>query len=404
MPIPLNAFSKRKAVSTDALQYLLHDPALVQTNGLFRTIDSQVVEAYPVALRLRHHHNEDLCLDIHAPHLLSGDELAVLQGLLRLAMIDGETISVPDEDAPGALPEVQGRLVAALRVVVPLAALPEGQRAQLPNRPLVGELTEPVAKPAPMGKEDEVQYLAFPVGDLVKAIGWPVNGHYRTIALRALRRLAAVTLVVTSKKRKNYCQIFRLLSTLTTAADSRKMSRVHIGLNPRLTEVLVGQDKAHTRLYFDEFMKLGADQVARILHQRLSAYVKDGTQREVLLSTLREYAFPNDAAAQTLAAVRKAKEPAFARRKPAEIEDDQNHQIEKALRHIEEKAGWAISLSVSKDALRHGEPKILVQRPKRGMTVDELAAIRHRAALRQARRRALQGEPSADAAATPQAD
>lgn len=391
MPISLKDLPSRKLAPAPVIDFLLHDPALTLMDGLFRAIEPELVEAHSVALRLRYHHNPDFCVDVEAPRLLSGNELAVLQGLLRLSMVEGETIAVPAEDGQ-ALPDEQQDLVAELNATSTLKKLEEDQPAQLPARQVIGEFAKPSDTPDKLAPADEVQYLAFPVGKLLEAIGWPVNGQHRDIALKALRNLAGVTLVVTSRKRKSFCQAFRLLSALTTNAGSKKYARVHVGLNPRLTEVLVGKDPAHTRLYNDEFEKLGTHQVARILHQRLSAFVGGGEQRAVLLSTLREYAFPNDVPARTLAAARDKSDPAYALLTPEDIEDQQNRQIVSALTKIESRTGWYFKMSRSTDPTRPGEPLVIIQRPKRRITQEELAEIR----LRQARRRSLKGAPLVD--------
>jgi hypothetical protein len=104
-------------------------------------------------------------------------------------------------------------------------------------------------------------------------------------------RLANVTLRVTSKER-----IFA--TTLLSYSINVETNLVSIALNPLVTESIFGQ-RSYTRIDLSEVRSLKTDP-ARILHERLCAWVWPGETKKVHIDKLTAYIWPDKATESTM--------------------------------------------------------------------------------------------------------
>lgn len=106
-------------------------------------------------------------------------------------------------------------------------------------------------------------------------------------AIRAsIKRMWGVSISVIDSK--GMCHGYKMLSRYT--ADN-ECKRVHVALNPRLTEAILGERAggtgSHTRIMMSEVRNLGpGSDVARILHQYLCAIVGPGEEKRLQASNL----------------------------------------------------------------------------------------------------------------------
>lgn len=98
----------------------------------------------------------------------------------------------------------------------------------------------------------------------------------------SLLRLSNVTILVTQGTRQ---ASFHLMSH----AFDEETGRLWIALNPRLAEAILGH-RPHTRIDLAEVRALKSDP-ARLIHQRLCAFIDPGATRRVEIDTLCGYAW-----------------------------------------------------------------------------------------------------------------
>jgi len=325
-----------EASNTDVAR---HDPALCLMPGLFRVASDEDQNAR-VSLMLKQTHG-DYTVELHNSCVLSGHDLAVLQAIVALAARS----STPDQLDPTDLcGEVARALVDTLAATLPGAALTEAPT-----------LT------------DNVLHVDFSGANMLELIGWPEGGKYRQLLKDCLMRLATCVVVVYRDGQRHRAKVSHLLSHVVQDGSSKKWSRTHVALYPRLTEIIIGslipgQRDSHTVIAQAEARLLGMNQGARILHQRLSGFVTQGQRRTLKVSTLLSYLFPNDESGRTLAA-RAAGVRGVSVTNPAEIARVKREHLkvlDSALETLQQ-AGWGVGLSaqMSMTEVRYLEPGLL---------------------------------------------
>jgi len=306
------------AIDPDDVLFAMHDPALCGMPGLFRYVDHKQREATRVGLRLKYEHGKTadrLTFEVFCPVQLGGIELAVLQALVAMSAVGGNTIT-PNTGAAGT---TEQELVAGL------VAAPDK------THPKELQITE------------QVRHVDFAGSHLLCAIGLPKCGGNRKLVAQAIKYLATVVLLVYPSENKKQMQRFHLLSSVSTDGQSDKWARTHVALNPRLTAIIAGDITKHTRISLEETRKLGTDQVARILHQRICMWTDDGVKRPVTYRTLLEYVYPDDQESRDADALRRANDPAFARLSPQRVKRERLATIQAALNKLEDKLpGWSV--------------------------------------------------------------
>ena len=100
----------------------------------------------------------------------------------------------------------------------------------------------------------------------------------------SLLRLSNVTVLVTTGPRQ---AAFHLMSH----AFDESNGRLWIALNPRIAEAILGR-RPHTRLDMAEIRALKSDP-ARLIHQRLCAFIDPGATRRVEIDSLCGYVWPH---------------------------------------------------------------------------------------------------------------
>lgn len=316
-PLPSTAGPAR--ISNDLVPYARHDPILCSMPGLFRSVDDKFRAENAVSLRLKTVHGK-LTVELHNSCVLNGLDLAVLQALVALAAA-GNTLDASDQEE---LDETERVLVDALDA--PGAEVPEViQAAGTPAAPVTGD----------------VQHIEFSNTALLELIGWPVCGENRALVQDCLKRLATCVLIVYPTATPKDWQRFHLLSSINTRIQSDKWSRTHVALNPRLSQIVLGTEARHTRIALDETRKLGKDQAARILHQRLCSWINEGAVRPVSFSTLVEYLYPDDLAGRTLDKLN----PKVAKQPAEKTKIQRLQEVQKAMNVLASLQGWDVYLA-----------------------------------------------------------
>lgn len=90
-------------------------------------------------------------------------------------------------------------------------------------------------------------------------------------------------------------QGFRILSEY---ASNEKEGKIFVALNPRLAEAIMGEHP-HVRINMNEVRALQTDP-ARLIHQRLCAWINPGKSGRIELDTLCGYVWPDEANTETM--------------------------------------------------------------------------------------------------------
>lgn len=245
------------------LTHARHDPAHCLAPGLFRSLRRGDRKKFK--LDVTYQHGTDR-IEFSGPEPLGDDDLRVLQGLVAMAAVSG--------------PNGRGILLH------PEPRTESGQQLRL----LLETKFEAIAQDAMVVKGSYCQ--------LAKEIGYadPDGGS----ALKAIRdcieRLWKVSVIVQRGSRR---MGFRILSEY--ASDDPE-GRLFVGLNPRLTEAIIGNAQ-HLRIDLAEVRGLTTGP-ARLMHQRLH-WINAGTTQAVTLDTLCSYIWPDEASPATMRQRRK---------------------------------------------------------------------------------------------------
>jgi len=240
------------------LTHARHDPATCLVPGLFRSLMRG--ERKKEKLDITYTHGKS-SVRFWGPEPLGADDLRVLQGLVAMAAVSG------------------------------------------PNRRGITLRPEPITQ---AGKElrealemrwDAVERDALVVqgsfSRLTKEIGYAEDGGKQIGAIRkCIERLWAVSVIVERLGRR---QGFRILSDY---GSDEKSGQLHVALNPRFLDSVLGVGKRYTHIEMAEVRALRTDP-ARLIHQRLCGWIDPGKSGRVEIATLCGYVWPDAASDAT---------------------------------------------------------------------------------------------------------
>lgn len=336
---------KPATLDADDVQFARHDPRLCAMPGLFRFVDATERAATRTALRITHtyapcdRYPEGLTMEAHNSSLLNGIDLAVLQALIGLAALSGDTLDAADAKT-GNEAEVVAEADEANQAGPTL--LPHEQQLLdgLIAPPTQPDSAQSWADPVTTSLAGDVRRIDFSGSQLLSIIGLPACGENRKLIADAVMRLATVTLIVYPTDNRRAMERHHLLASVKTNAQSTKWARTHVALNPRLTAIVTGATRHHARIELTETRNFGNDQIARILHQRICGWLNDGWIKPVTFQTLLEYVWPADPETAQVDALRRLKDKKFEKMRPAQIQHDRLTQIIVALNKIGTLPGW----------------------------------------------------------------
>jgi hypothetical protein len=145
---------------------------------------------------------------------------------------------------------------------------------------------------------------------LMHEIGMSVSGRSQKLVRKALERLYTVTVFLEKGDQRVGCRLLALY-----ASDDEEL---YVSLNPVLTRAVLGG--RHVRIDMREVRALKSDP-ARLIHQRLCAWINPGKSRRVSLQRLASYVWPTKAREAT--------------------ERKRRERVRKALQELQ-KIGWTV--------------------------------------------------------------
>lgn len=258
------------AMSYD-LTHARHDPAHCLAPGLFRSLKRG--DRKRLKLDVTYTHGEDR-IEFSGPEPLGTDDMRVLQGLVAMAAISGES-------GRGILlkPETNNMVGQQLRLLLDLQW---------------------------DAKEEDSMVAKGSFRQLAHELGYATDsgGVFRVIR-DSIERLWKVSVIVQRGGRR---QGFRILSEYASDEDTGKL---FVALNPRLAEAIIGS-RSHTRIIMSEVRALQTDP-ARLVHQRLCGWIDPGKSgREIKIDTLCSYVWPDAANDEAMKKRRQAVRKALA--------------------------------------------------------------------------------------------
>lgn len=188
--------------------------------------------------------------------------------------------------------------------------------------PADDEIRRATVKPMSLVVNDSLRRLA-------REIGAGEDGRSIGRIRKCVERLFGVTIFVQSGGKRIGS---RLLSVYASDEDT---GGLRVAFNPRLAAAVIGG--AHARIDMTEVRALESDP-ARIIHQRLSAFIDPGRSRELLAETLSAYVWPDPADTPRTARSRLTK-------------------VRKATEELKELPGWTVE-KIRSDKWRFTRPRI----------------------------------------------
>ncbi|MDR2749685.1 MAG: replication protein C [Clostridiales bacterium] len=239
----------RIVTGTYILTHAHHDPVHCCAHGLFRSLGPGDRKGLKIDITYLY---GDSRIEFKLPEPLGAIDLRVLQGLVALAGKEGKSFSLLDEPETNVGAELKSRLVIEPGMIY--------------------------------GKTLDVK---FSYRALAKEIGYARHGSENTKPLqRSVERffMSAVFVQAPNGRRDG----FHLLSRYTSAEGD-----AYIALNPLLALAVAGMGR-HVHIDMDEVRALKSDP-ARLIHQRLCAWIDPGKSGSIGMTKLCEYAWPEDA-------------------------------------------------------------------------------------------------------------
>lgn len=237
---------------TFSLTHARHDPVHCLAPGLFRSLKRG--DRKKLKLDVTYTFGKDR-IEFTGPEPLGVDDLRVLQGLVAMAAVSGPS-------GRGILLHPEPRTEA-------------GQQL----RSLLETKFDAISKDALVVKGSYRQ--------LAREIGYANIEDARSIR-ESIERLWKVSVIVQRDGRR---MGFRILSEY---ASDNADGRLFVGLNPRLTDAIIGTSQ-HLRIELAEVRALTSDP-ARLMHQRLH-WINAGATQSVMLDTLCGYVWPTESSA-----------------------------------------------------------------------------------------------------------
>lgn len=233
------------------LTHARHDRSHCLAPGLFRSLKRGERKKEKLDVSYRHGEEQIRFIGFEP---LGGDDLRLLQGVVALAGPAGVTLSsAPTAEAPKKLRRL----------------LETKQKAEEMNALMV----------------------SANVGRLLVETGMSDGGENVRILKASLVRLSNVTVIASCG---DQAASFRLLSFAFDGGNGQ----LHVGLNPRLADAVVG-NRPYARIEMGEVRCLKSD-AARLIHQRLCGFVDPGKPQRVGLSLLSSYVWPESGTAATM--------------------------------------------------------------------------------------------------------
>jgi len=251
---------KREATATNYnLTHARHDPAHCLAPGLFRSLKRG--DRKKLKLDITYHYGETEKIRFMGFEPLGADDLRVLQGLVAMAAISGDS----------------GRGIVLRQETESTA----GKQLRL----FLDLKWDAIEKDTMVAKGSFRQ--------LARELGYAEDGGSQFKTIRdCIERLWAVSVIVEKDGKR---QGFRILSDY--ASDERE-GKLFVALNPRLAEAIMGE-RPHSRINMAEVRRLKTDP-ARFIHQRLCGWIDLSKFGRVELDTLCGYVWPNEASTETM--------------------------------------------------------------------------------------------------------
>jgi len=232
-----------ESTKTSKATFAKHDPVICAAPGLFRSLKKGEREKAKLDVTYTFGDGEQARFVGFEP--LGADDMLFLQGLVALGGTGGVLLH-------------------------PEPASSKGQQLRL------------FLKPEFDAAEKNGLVVRENINTLLKTIGL-TGGKKNYENLKAsLTRLAAITIIRTSGSKHGS---FHLLSFMLDEFDGRLL----VALNPEITEAIIG--KRYTRIEIAESSKLNS--CARLIHQRLCAWINQGESKAIYIDTLCDYVWPD---------------------------------------------------------------------------------------------------------------
>lgn len=232
------------------LTHIKHEPVHCLTPGLFRSLSKG--ERKTAKLDITYEYGKGKKIEFKGFEPLGADDLRILQGLIALSGPEGLLL--------GPEPQTQ-----------------EGQQLRL----------------ALYTKWDAVKENCLVIkssyGRLAKEIGYSSRNDFRNIR-KCIDRLWTVSVIAEDNGVR---MGFRLLAEYKSDEVEESL---FVALNPMIAQAVMGG--RHVRISMDEIRGLKSD-CARLIHQRLCAWINPGQTKDVSLDVLCSYAWPNPASPST---------------------------------------------------------------------------------------------------------
>jgi hypothetical protein len=233
------------------LTHARHDRSHCLAPGLFRSLRRGARKKEKLDVSYRHGKEQIRFIGFEP---LGADDLRLLQGIVALAGPAGVTLSP-----------------------APSAEVPKELRRLLETKQKAEEMN--------------ALMVSGNVGRLLAETGMTSGGKNIEVLKASLVRLSNVSVIAS---RGEQVASFRLLSF----AFDGGTGQLHVGLNPRLADAVVG-NRPYARIDMREVRRLKSD-VARLIHQRLCGFVNPGKPWRVGLSVLSSYVWPEGGTAATM--------------------------------------------------------------------------------------------------------
>lgn len=256
------------------LLYARHERSHCLAPGLFRALRRG--ERKTAKLDVSYEYGDGRRVEFSGPEPLGADDLRVLQGLVAIAGPSGLILG----------PEAGTKAGEQLRLALDL----KWEAAQADAMVVKGS------------------YRA-----LAQTIGISKSKNVKAIQ-QSIERLWKVSVIAQEGRRRKG---FRLLSEYASDDLSGKL---YVALNPLIAQTVMGGQ--HVRIDMKEVRSLKGE-AARLIHQRLSAWIDPGKKGVVALSTLCEYVWLDEVS------------PSGKR--------SRLHRVRKALAELE-RAGWKVAI------------------------------------------------------------
>lgn len=226
-----------------------HDTILCTSPGLFRSLKKEGGDRG--GLYIFHDFGEKR-VKFSGPEKLGADDLRVLQGLMSLAAKNHRILPAEPESAKDK--HARGQLSLKWDAC-----------------------------------HQNVLEVKSSFADLAREIGRADLDDTLTMR-RCIYRMSRVSMEIENKSIRRG---FRLLA-IYEADEKGPAGQLRVGLNPQITEIILGRSAKHACINMGEARSLKTDS-ARLIHQRLCGWISPGKSGKATIDTLCNYVWPEDA-------------------------------------------------------------------------------------------------------------